>query len=164
MVRMGLDFGLDKGQYCKRRNRWLFRINGVVAPVLPPLRSARPNLGFKEMEIRHLNEDVYYPMKPDWKTINLILYDIQTTNANPVFQWLSFAYNPRNDARWTPVGGSGFFKQANLEMYDGCGNLIEIWIFEEVWPSQINFQELDMASSEILTIDLTLRYARAYIN
>ena len=159
---MGLDFGLDKGQYCKRKNQWLFKIQGVSAPILPPKDGARPNLGFKEMEIRHINEDVYYPMKPDWKTINLVLYDVKT-GSNPVFDWIKKVYDPKNDARWNPVS-VGFLKQPRLELYDGCGNLIESWTFEEAWPSQVNFQNLEMGSNDILLIEITLRYARAYIN
>ena len=53
--------------------------------------------------------------------------------------------------------------QATLNLYDGCGKVIETWIFENAWPQNIEFGELDMTSSEVITCDLTLRYDRAYI-
>ena len=47
-------------------------------------------------------------------------------------------------------------------MYDGCGEMLEKWIFENVWPNNIEWGELDMSDSQYVTIDLTLRYDRAY--
>lgn len=161
MARMGLDFGLDKGKYCKKKFRWLMIIDGVSAPILPPWKGSRPNLAFKEMEIRHLNEDIYYPMKPDWKPINLVLYDVDVGGGNPVWKWIQLAYNPNSNSKWSPVAGTGFLKTAVLKLFDGCGNTIEQWEFEESWPAQVNFQTLDMSSNELAVIDITLRYARA---
>ena len=53
--------------------------------------------------------------------------------------------------------------QASLILYDGCGNKIERWVFENVWPQSAEFGELDMQSSEVVTGDVTLRYDRAYV-
>ena len=47
-------------------------------------------------------------------------------------------------------------------MYDGCGEILETWTFENVWPNNIEWGELDMSDSSYVTIDLTLRYDRAY--
>ena len=51
MPNMGLEFGLEKGKFCKRKHHWLMKIDGVSAPILPPLKSQRPTLAFKESEI-----------------------------------------------------------------------------------------------------------------
>lgn len=173
---MGLQFGLDSGQggaafqLCKRKFRWLLRIDGLCSTtvfdgginVLPPLKSARPQVSFKEMEVRHLNEHVYYPMKPEWKTINLILYDLQRT-THPVWAWLKKCYNPQF-GNWYPSLTNEFVKKdATLKLYDGCGTVVETWQFENVWPQTADFGDLDMGNSEYLTCDLTLRYARAWI-
>ena len=165
MGSMGLDFGLEKGQYCKRKNRYLFFVEGVSADganALPPLTSARPNLTFKEMIAKHVSEDVYYAAKPDWRPITLILYDLKK-GKHPVFQWVKEIYNPQSGSFKAPNSGK-FIKEARVELYDGCGNKVESWIFEDVWPQVVNFQTLEMASAEILTVDLTLRYVRAYID
>ena len=76
-------------------------------------------------------------------------------------KWLSSIYDVKNDARYKYTVG---FKKdrAVLELYDGCGNVIESWVMEAVWPTSIEFGELDMSMSEVVTVDVTLRYDRAY--
>lgn len=161
----------------KRKYRFLFKIDGVSGDgfegtgieTLPPSKSARPSLSFKEMDAQHLNETIYFPSKPDWKPINLVLYDLKG-NTNPVWNWITKAYNPdsgiwRPSVETTDNGRSSGLKmdRCSLEMYDGCGKVIEKWIFEGAWCQNIEFGDLDMSSSEVVTIDITLRYDRAYI-
>jgi hypothetical protein len=170
--KMGLDFGLESKTMCyKRKHRWLFIIPSVSADGIstkPPYKGARPNLSFKEMEVQHITETMYFPSKPDWKPITLTLYD--TTGNNPVSNWLYNLYIPRSGKWGFPAksGGGGsdassFIKTCSLELYSGCGDVLETWTFEDVWPQQIDWGDLDMANTEIVTIDLTLRYGRAYI-
>jgi len=173
---MGLQYGLDKSDLCvKKTHRWLFEIPGVCADntvgidALPPEKSSRPSVSFKEMEVKHLIEDVYYPAKPDWKTFTVTVFDLKKTN-HPVFQWFKKVYDPKK-GKFYPANLNGstlqqsdkFIKECFLKLYDGCGNVIEKWIYEDVWPQSTNFQSLDMGSSAFLTCEITLRYARAYI-
>lgn len=167
--KMGLDFGLESTEACfKRKHRWLLIIPDVSAEginTLPPSRGARPNFSFKEMEAQHLNETVYFPAKPEWKPVSLSLYDIKKPGStmHPVFEWIKEVYNPQQDSRWVP-SCDGFKKNtARLELYDGCGKTIEQWVFESIWPQAVEFGDLDMASSDIVTLELTLRYDRAYV-
>jgi len=48
-------------------------------------------------------------------------------------------------------------------MYDGAGCLVEAWQFDNAWPQDINFNEVDYSSNDVMSIDITLRYDRAYI-
>lgn len=169
MVKMGLQFGLEKDAMCpKRAFRWLFKIpmiscddspNAVNA--LPPEKSARPNLSFKEMDVNHLIEDVYYPAKPDWKPISLTLFDFKK-EKHPVFEWIKEVYKPK-DGQFFEALRNDLIKECELTLYSGCGEPMESWIFEDCWPQAINFNTLDMTSSAIVMVDITLRYARAYI-
>ena len=175
---MGLAFGLDgNARVCKRRHRALFSIPGVCADpaqtgvrTLPPSKAARPTLAFQEMQAKHLNEDIYYPAKADWRPITLTMYDIRVDGgSHPVFDWFKQAYLPSGqngtDGTWTPSVDSGMLiPQVTLEAYDGCGNVVERWIFEVVWPQTITFGEVDMGSNDIMTCDVSLRYARAYLD
>jgi hypothetical protein len=166
---MGMNFGLPlpsgTSQACKRKFRWLFTIQDISggtgsSKALPPQRSERPGLTFRESTIQHLNETMYYPSKPDWKPVSLVLYD--TAGAvNPVFTWIQKAYDPTS-GNWTPVGGSGFLINSTLQLFDGCGNIIETWAWENVWPQQVEFGDLDMGNHELVVCTVTLRYARAY--
>lgn len=164
---MGMDFGLEKGDVCfKLKNRWLFKIEDISADginSLPPLKSARPNISFKEIEAQHLTETIYFPGKVEFKPITLTLYDIKKEQNHPILEWLYKLYNPKEQSVYKP-SCDGFKKpRATLELYDGCGNIIETWVYETVWPQSVEFGDLDMASSEVITCDITLRYDRAYI-
>jgi hypothetical protein len=179
-MKMGLQYGLEGYNFCKRAFRWLLKVPGVAADndpgvdALPPEKGSRPVLSYKEIEVRHINEDIYYPGKPDWKPINLVLFDLLKP-YHPVFNWLKKVYDPQS-GRYRPVLSSSvtstgaaapmkdrFIKECFLTMYDGCGNVSETWLFEDVWPQTNNFQQLDMGQSAIMTCDITLRYARAYV-
>jgi len=165
MAKMGFDFGLEKSDLClSRKFRWLFKIPQISAQgtnSLPPVKSARPSLTFKETQVEHLNETIYYPSKPEWKPITLSLYDVKKSE-HPIYNWLKRMYDPKEGKIKTPTD-SEFMLTATLEMYDGCGQVMETWIYQECWPNAIEFGDLDMGSSEIVTCDLTLRYARAYL-
>ena len=145
----------------------MFNIDGVSGgegstQALPPQRSERPGLNFREMAIQHVNETIYYPAKPDWKPITLVLYDV-ASGTNPVFTWLQNAYDPTSGS-WYPVTNGQFLKTATLNLFDGCGNTLETWVWENAWPQQVEFGELDMGNQELVVCTVTLRYARAYIN
>lgn len=167
---MGREMGLGGiGESCfKRKFRWLMTIDGVAGDpgtginILPPVKSARPNVAFKEMAVEHLTETLYYPSKPDYKPITVTLYDIVSAGKHPVLKWVNQCYNAQ-EGPWR-LAAQGFIRDIRLALFDGCGNTIESWIFENSWPQQIDFGDLDMASSEVLTCDLTIRYARAYIS
>ena len=163
---MGFNFGLEKPEACfARKHRWLLKIEGISANgvnSLPPMKSARPNISFKEMEAQHLNETVFFPGKPDWKPINLTLYEIKSKQQHPVLTWLEELYNPQEGT--FKSSGNGFKKEARLEMYDGCGEIIETWVYENIWPQSVEFGDLDMSSSDLVVCELTLRYDRAYVS
>jgi hypothetical protein len=164
---MGFDFGLESPNACfKRKNRWLFKIDGVSAQgvnSLPPSKGARPSVSFKEIEAQHVTETVYFPGRPEWKPITLTLYDLKNNISHPVFEWIKLAYNP-DKGEFNPTLNNFKKPQGILELYDGCGEAIESWIFESIWPQSVEFGELDMSTSEVITCDLTIRYDRAYID
>lgn len=148
----------------KAKWRWLFEIDGVSViglDALPPSKGARPSLNFKEIEAQHLTETYYYGGKPDWKPINLVLYDLKR-GEHPVMKWIKSLYEiSQKDVLWHL--NPEFKKEATLKMLDGCGQVIEKWVYENAWPQSIEFGDLDMGTSEVVFVDLTLRYDRAYI-
>lgn len=168
---MGLSFGLELSSLNpKIKNRWLFSIPGVSAVInaLPPKKAGRPGITMKETEFHHISESIWYPMKADWKTVNVTLFDIRC-NKNPVFDWLTKIYDPSGELAgvastgdFKPIVDSGLLKDANLELYDGCGQVLETWKFERCYPQSIEWGELDMDSNDMVMVDIVLRYQRAY--
>lgn len=155
--------------------------NNAGRPMLPPSKAARPNLELKEMEVRHVTETVFYPGRPEWKPLNITLYHIGPFQHDPVWDWILSMYDPQpavaDNAVWkTPVvygnptttiqpGAPRQLMQnrAILELYNGCGDVLERWVYQTVWPQTVDWGMLDMSSSDVVYIDLTLRYARAYV-
>lgn len=152
----------------KRKFRWRMIIPDISASgvnSLPPLKSARPSLSFKDITVEHLNETITFPGKPEWKEVNLTLYDICKGTENVVMTWIRRQYDLLNCSKWQPCLESPIFKVAEvyLELYDGCGNVLEKWVFEGIYCKNIEFGDLEMSSSDVILCDLTLKYDRAYI-
>ena len=117
---------------------------------------------FKTTEAQHLHETVYFPAKPDWKPINLTLFDL-VRNENPIIKWINELYEVTPTEVYYKTSTVGFKKDAKLELYDGCGEIIETWVFENIGIENAEFGELDHSEAGIVFIDLTLRYDRAYL-
>jgi hypothetical protein len=188
---MGFSFG---NSYFKKKNRWAFVVKDFIGmedfsqPILPPIKSARPNLSFKEISVEHVIETITIPGKPEWSTLEVTMYEIQC-KKNPMFEWLKRLYNPQNGtygqtttpdlailgsnlananlgtlANSLTSGLQSTFKipKAELTLLDGCGLALETWIYEGLWPQKIDWGDLDMSSSEVVTVDVSFRYDRAY--
>lgn len=154
-----------------RKFRWMFSIQPFIGEsmfMLPPIKAARPNVSFKEYQAEHLNETIYFPGKPEWATFDVTLYDIKC-EENPIYEWLNLLYSPDpKDDYYQPSisetpGGLGYKTLAQINMLDGCGNTIESWIYMNAYPSKIDWGDVDMSNNEFLSVDLTIRYDRAYI-
>lgn len=165
---MGIPF--NSGSF-KKKNRWVFTIESLIdvenfsSPVLPPLTSARPSLTFKEIQIEHLIETISMPGKAEWGLLEMTLYDIQC-NENPVFKYLKRLYDPSGGTYKTLVSSSASssykISSATLSMLNGCGETLESWVYEGLWLQKMDWGQLDMASGEVVTVDVAFRYDRAY--
>jgi len=177
-VNMGMHPLLVKGGD-KRKFRWMFSIQPYVGDqvsMLPPLKSARPNVSFKEYQAEHIHETIYFPGKVEWQTVDLSLYDIKC-KENPIYEWMKLIYNPDPDAPsgfgatggfYGPSlsqqsGGTQYKTTAQVTMYNGCGDTLETWIYMNAYPAKIDWGDLDMSSNDLTTADITLRFDRAYI-
>lgn len=163
---MGLvDFNLsDPNTEFKKSFQWLFLIPEITTDViraLPPTKSSRPKLGFKENSYNHLTETISIPVKAEWKEIDLTLYDI-AYNENLIYNWYKQIYDVEEDSKWTPYLDAKIKKTCHLEMYNGCGCVLEVWTFENAYPTSIDFGDVSMEGQEIMTINLSLKYDRAF--
>jgi hypothetical protein len=151
--------------------------------LFPPSTASRPKLTFKEFEVNHLVETIAIPGRPQWNPITLTLYDIDLVKNHPIYEWLLTLYGtPPGLGRTGGFAGeseqfpyrfsgnanntsSSRFKKprAYVQMFDGCGCMLEQWTLENVWPQDCDFGELDMGNSEVATITVTLRYDRAFL-
>jgi hypothetical protein len=163
-IPMGIGNLGFKNQIFKRKFRFTFELQDICGGQSVPKwyvkLAARPNLAIEETEINFLNARTFIPGKATWETINVTYIDVSSFDMSPLFSWLASVYNFTD-----PVNlGMGSQRQdytatAILKLWDGCGQLIETWTLQDVWPTAVDFGELDYASSEETTIQLTLRYS-----
>ena len=169
---MGLGkLSTDTNLVFKRKYRWTFSINSPVGYIPPNFvkLASRPNLTIEETEINYLHGKMWIPGKGTWETITVTYYDVggpSSADTGKLYSWLNTIYNFQNPTclsqssrKGNGQSNPGYAGNAQLDLHDGCGNVMETWLLGNIWPQAINFGELDYSSSEEVTIELTLRYS-----
>jgi hypothetical protein len=163
---MGLGaLGLAQTQF-KRKFRWTLSItpkcssynSGLIGPNFVKM-AARPNYDIEETELNFLNAKTWIAGKLTWQSITTTFIDANAQEIKGLYEWIGMNAQLNNSS--TFFQGTSFqdyAATAELIMYSGCGQPMEIWQLDNVWPQAVNFGELDYTSSEEATIELTLRY------
>lgn len=148
----------------KRKFRYTFQLQdicgGLSVPEYYVKTAARPNLEVEETEINFLNAKTWIPGKASWQTMNVTYLDVATSDAAPLYSWLASIYNFTNPV--TLEQGSmrkDYTATGILKIFDGCGQLLETWTMKNMFPTSIDFGDMDYSSSEICEIVLTMRYS-----
>jgi len=157
----------------KRKYRWTFDVqwNNKSVPSAFVKVASRPNLTIEETEINYLHGKMWIPGKGSWETITVTYYDIGGAGASgmqTLWDWLASVYNftDPNSLQQTSRRGNdgtqaGWAALGTLTMYDGTGETMETWKLRNMWPSAVNFGDLDYSSSEEAALELTLRFSEA---
>lgn len=149
----------------KRKFRWTFQIQGFcqntknVVPDSYVKVAARPNLSIEEVEINHLNARIWIPGKAFWNTITVTYLDVATTDNMPLYNWIATVYNFTDPVGLSMAEKRDWDATGLLSMWDGCGNLIETWQLAHMFPTEVNWGDLDYATGDPAEIELTLRYS-----
>lgn len=149
----------------KQKFRWTFEILGFcnneknIVPEHFVNVASRPNLEVEEIEINHLNAKTWIPGKASWQTITVTYLDVANAEMRSLWNWLATVYDFTDPINLRQGERKDWNATGLLSMYSGCGDLIETWELQRTFPTAINFGDLDYSSSEIATIELTLRYS-----
>jgi hypothetical protein len=148
----------------KRKFRWVFQISFCnfqkTVPAYFVKTASRPDLSIEETEINFLNEKTWIPGKPTWESITVTYYDVATDDNIHLWSWIASVYDFTNptcrymNSKRQDYAGTGF-----LEMLDGCGQSLEEWLFHDMWPTSVKFGDLDYSNSDVMDIEVTLRYS-----
>jgi hypothetical protein len=177
---MGMGSLVDGGTVFKRKFRWGMSINpgcvGVQIPEYMVKVAARPNLSIEQTEINSKHGKMWIPGKASWETITVTFYDVfpgsltsNTTGAgiSSLYGWIVSTYDFTSGIMNGLCMGSAikdYTAVVTLNMYSGCGQVLETWTLLDAWPAAVNWNDLDYSSSEEATIELTLRYADVQYN
>lgn len=156
----------------RRKHRWVFETLGRSSndlfneTALLMLQSAsRPSFKFEQPEMHHNQEVVRFAGKQDWDPVTLVWYDGEQNPdvSGEVYKWLTSVV----DLQLIEVALPSDYKMtASLTMLVGAtlespGTASEKWIMYGTWPAEVNWQELDYTSTDLMTIEATMRYDRA---
>lgn len=147
----------------KRKFRYTFQLTNICGSGVVPEHyvklASRPNLSIEETEINFLNGKFFIPGKATWETITVTYIDVASLDSKPLYDWLASVYD-YTDPTLLYMGSTArlYSGVGIIKLLDGCGTTLETWTLEGVWPTAVNFGDLDYSSSEEATIELTLRY------
>ncbi len=126
---------------------------------------ARPSVNFSPIAIDTYNSKVYIYGKPEWQEIQLVVRDDMSSNISKVVgQQIQKQFD---FMEMSSAAASGDYKFAmTLDMLDGgngvnAPNVLESWEITGCFLSQINYNDLDYASNDPVTINMTIRYDNA---
>jgi len=167
MTAMGIGQLGSPATILKRKFRWLFSMEtplGLVPPWYCKI-GARPQLDIEEVEVNFLNQATWYPGKARWQPLTISFID--TNREGPyglqaLWDLIASVYDFQNGVNYFQTEKQGWDSRGILSMLDGCGTFMETWTLGSLWPQSINWGDLDMASSEEATIDVTFRYSEVF--
>lgn len=148
--------GKNGGQYPAYANTGIG--NGLIGPNFCKV-AARPNYDIEETELNFLNAKTWIAGKLTWQSITATFIDANAAEIQNLYVWLGQNARLDDDVKfWQGTSFQDYAAVAELILYTGCGQAMEIWQLDNVWPQAVNFGELDYSSSEEVQIELTLRY------
>ena len=136
----------------KLGNRWIMEVSGIESYVIKT--AARPTLTSEVVELDHINVKRKIKGKSTWDDVSITLYDpIVPSGAQMVMDWIRTSHESLTGRD----GYAAFYKKdLNIFLLGPVGDKIEQWTLKGAWISQATFGELDWASNDPLSIELTL--------
>ncbi len=164
---MGIGQLLEKDVVFKRKFRWTLSLKPRCSKLSEidvwfVKVASRPNISVDETELNFLNEKAWIPGKVSYETMTVTYVDVapNRSESRALYQWLGAVYQFHNQNRKMGTRIDDYAARGQLTLFDGCGQPIERWDFDDLWPQAINFGDLDYTSSDTVDIELTLRYSR----
>jgi hypothetical protein len=141
----------------KRKFRWVLQIDGIDAFVMKT--AARPQQTFEETVIDFINTKRYVSGKGAWNPIACTMHDpIAPSASQKIMDWVRLNYEPLTGR----MGYASFYKKdISLKLLDPQGTVVELWDITGAWPQDVNFGDLDYASSDNVEVSFSLRFDNA---
>jgi hypothetical protein len=122
--------------------------------------TSRPSGNIVEAEMDHNQETVYFAGKSKWEALKMTFYDLQDPSSSKAL-WDWFNKIVDYDGSMNVAPPNEYKSDAVLKMVDGQNASKEIWQLFGAWPQAMNWQDLDYTSSDLLTVEVTMRFDRA---
>ena len=143
----------------KMGNRFIMEINGIESYIIKT--ASRPTFTSEVVELDHINVKRKLKGKSTWDDVNITLYDpIVPSGAQQVMEWIRSSHESL-----TGRDGYAAFYKKDITFYllGPVGDKVEQWTLKGAFINSANFGELDWASNDPLSIELTLSYDYAIL-
>ena len=138
----------------KRKNRWVFAIEGIDAFILKT--ASRPSFTIGEQEINFINAKRYIAGKMTFDSLSVTLHDpIAPSGAQQVMEWIRTHYESVSGR----AGYADFYKRdCQIKMLDPVGTVVELWDVKGAFLTNANFGDLSYDAEDPADISLTIRF------
>ena len=146
----------------KKQNRFILRFpSSLGINEWFVMSTSRPTINIGEVEIPFLNTSTWVAGRFTWDTIDITFKDpIGPSAAQALMEWVRL----HAESVTGRMGyAAGYKKNVELEMLDPAGVVIEKWILEGTFLTNVNFGSLDYNSEDIAEITATLRPDRCIL-
>lgn len=147
-----------------------FRVRAMgFGPITTPLdltaqvvSVTRPTLATEAVAVHSYNSIAYFGGKPVWNSVELTVRD-DVTNAVSRLVGHQQQKQMNHFQQTSPLAGSNYKFDMKIETMDGTGSdgVIETWNLEGCFLEQVNYGEFNYANSEVVNIQMTVRYDNA---
>jgi hypothetical protein len=146
----------------KKQNRFILRFpSSLGINEWFVISTARPKINIGEVEIPFLNTSTYVAGRFTWESIDVTFKDpIGPSAAQALMEWVRL----HAESVTGRMGyAAGYKKDIELEMLDPTGVVVEKWILQGTFLTNVDFGSLDYSSEDIAEISVTLRPDRCIL-
>jgi hypothetical protein len=146
----------------KKQNRFILRFpSSLGINEWFVISTKRPTMTINEVEIPFLNTSTYVAGRFNWETIDVTFKDpIGPSAAQALMEWVRL----HAESVTGRMGyAAGYKKDIELEMLDPTGVVVEKWILQGTFLTNVDFGSLDYSTDDIAEITATLRMDRCIL-
>lgn len=146
----------------KKQNRFILRFpSSLGINEWYVISSKRPKITIGSVEIPFLNTSTFVAGRFNWETIDVTFKDpIGPSATQALMEWVRL----HAESVTGRMGyAAGYKKDIELEMLDPIGVVVEKWILQGVFLTDVDFGSLDYSSEDIAEITATLRPDRCIL-
>lgn len=163
---LGASHLATEGYEVQRTNNFEIQIDGVLETrplILAVVSGFLPNESNEVISLNYGNTQVTVAgaARPN-NSGSLVLRDlIQKDTEKSIDDWRSSVYDKETDA----IGFAADYKKtAYVTQYAPDGSLLRVWELEGVWPSAVDYGQVNYESAGAKTISVTVQYDKARID
>ena len=115
-----------------------------------------PKLTADEIVVPRINDELYFKGKTHWEPITITLIDpIVPQAAQAIIEWVRLGHESV-----TARDGYADFYQKDITIHElgNTGDIIGKWVLKRAWVKDADWGSLDKNSSEVVKINVVIRY------